>query len=79
MANKIDIFGRLHAQTEEGILTAASEIFDEDLNKTQSEINSEMISTSDLSQVAISGDYQDLINKPSVPNISLEDDTLVIN
>lgn len=33
----------------------------------------------ELASVATSGDYDDLDNKPSIPQVSLEDDVLVIN
>lgn len=39
MAGEIKIYGRLHAQTAEGILADASEIIDGNFGKTQEEIN----------------------------------------
>lgn len=39
----INIYGRLHAATAEGILTEAAEIKDENLNKTQAELNQEFL------------------------------------
>ena len=55
-ANAINIYSRLHAATAEGILTVADEILDENVDKTQAEINQELYNTK------VSKSVNDLIN-----------------
>ena len=61
--DKINIYGELHNDTPGGYVTTSEQIIDEELQKSQEEINQDIYKYSDYSQLS---------NKPKINNVELD-------
>jgi len=61
--DKINIYGELHNDTPGGYVTTSEQIIDEELQKSQEEINKDIYKYSDYSQLS---------NKPKINNVELD-------